>query len=176
MKGSIPEGRTGRVEILLGGILLLSTACGSLPTDPASLSSETLLASVLDGDRDGVQPLVLGTPELMKTLPRDPVEVRRWSLDGDVLTLEVRYGGGCREHRFALVSSPAWRLSMPPQVGLVLAHDADGDMCRALLSETLRYDLSSLRDAYFQDAGAEAGEGTILLDLQRHRIRYSFER
>lgn len=173
MNGPIVTGPIPRA-VFGAGLLLLAAGCGS-PTDPDPLSGEALLISVLDGDRERVQPVVHGTPELMETLPRDPVDVRRWNLDGDVLTLEVVYQGGCREHRFALVSSPFWRLSMPPQVGLVLAHDADGDLCRAQLTEILRYDLSPLAERYFAGTGAEAGvEGMIVLDLQRHRIRYVF--
>jgi hypothetical protein len=36
--------------------------------------------------------------------------------------------------------------SDPPQVSLVLSHDANGDMCRALLSERLQFDLSTILD------------------------------
>jgi hypothetical protein len=38
--------------------------------------------------------------------------------------------------------------SYPVQTGVRLAHAADGDTCKALLSRALRFDLSPLKSAY----------------------------
>jgi hypothetical protein len=64
----------------------------------------------------------------------------------DKLIIDVRYGGGCGRHTFQLAWDGAVLKSDPPQVSLVLSHDANGDMCRALLSERLQFDLSTILD------------------------------
>ncbi len=104
--------------------------------------------------------------------PMDPWTFRSHALDGDTLTLSIQYGGGCRVHRFALLVDPAFRESHPVQVSARLAHDADGDMCRALISEELRFDLSPLR-RHFQQAYGE-GPGVISIFLAGRRITYAF--
>jgi hypothetical protein len=92
-------------------------------------------------------------------------------VEGDTLSLDVQYGGGCAEHRFALLVDPAFMESQPVQVVARLAHDAGGDMCRALLTRTLRFDLTRLRQRY---VAAYGGGGTVLIGLSGQQIRYTF--
>jgi hypothetical protein len=80
----------------------------------------------------------------------DPYEFRSMSMSGDTLVVEVRYGGGCEQHDFTLLVMPIFMESYPVQMSGSLAHDAKGDMCRALVSSTLRFDLSPLRELYRQ--------------------------
>jgi hypothetical protein len=100
----------------------------------------------------------------------DPVRyaLDAWSLDsarteGDTLRLRVRHGGGCARHRYALVAWNGWLESFPVQAGLLLAHDARGDACDALLLPVLRFDLTPLREAYRRAYDGE--HGTIVLRL-----------
>lgn len=95
--------------------------------------------------------------------PRDPVTITRTTIEGDSLTVEVTYGGGCGTHAFALVSDGAWMESSPVQVRLRLAHDDDNDACDALLSRTLRFDLTALRQAY--ESAYHSSSGAIRLRL-----------
>jgi hypothetical protein len=83
---------------------------------------------------------------------------------GDSLELSVSFGGGCREHAFALLSDGAWMESYPVQLGVRLAHDAKGDVCKALLSRVLRFDLSPLRAAY--NDSYHAASGIIRLNVR----------
>ncbi len=107
--------------------------------------------------------------------PRDAVTVDSAAASGDTLHLMVRYGGGCRTHRFALLLGNAFMESHPVQVHVRLAHDADGDMCRALLSRSLSFDLTPLKAAYRASYGP--GAATIVMNLvgQGRSIRYTFE-
>jgi len=98
----------------------------------------------------------------------DPLRFRRdaWALDsaridGDTLRLRVTHGGGCARHGYALIAWNGWLESNPVQVGLLLAHDARGDACRALLSPELRFDLEPLRAAWLADYHGE--HGTLVL-------------
>jgi len=112
-------------------------------------------------------------------LPDDPATIVSAAVEGDSLALEVRYGGGCEEHGFALYASDAFMESEPVQVGVTLAHDAKGDPCRALLTRDLKFDLAPLREAYRRQYRRN---GTIVLQLRSpgggtegaHSVRYSF--
>ena len=78
----------------------------------------------------------------------DPVTIQSAEVDGDSLELSVSFGGGCREHDFGLVTNGVFAESYPVQTWVKLAHDANGDMCRAMLARTLRFDLSPLKTLY----------------------------
>jgi hypothetical protein len=80
--------------------------------------------------------------------PDDPVTIHSAQVRGDSLELSVSFGGGCRDHAFALLANAAWMESYPVQTGVQLAHDANDDTCKALLSRVLRFDLSPLKAAY----------------------------
>lgn len=89
--------------------------------------------------------------------PSDPVTIQEFAIRGDSLELSVTFGGGCRDHTFILLSDAAWMESYPVQVGVKLAHDANGDNCKALLSRVLRFDLSPLKAAYAVSYQATTG-------------------
>lgn len=109
---------------------------------------------------DPVQVLVGSGPA---TTRADPAEILRAELEGDTLDLQVRFGGGCAEHDFALVHSGAFMESYPVQTNLTLAHDAHGDACRALLTRAIRFDLSPVKRAYQQ---GYAEHGVIVIHLR----------
>ncbi len=75
----------------------------------------------------------------------DPYEVLEVVVIQDTLELAIRYGGGCEEHHFKLVSKGAYAESDPPQLSLYLFHDGNKDKCRSMLFKTLRYDLRKIR-------------------------------
>jgi hypothetical protein len=100
----------------------------------------------------------------------------------DMLVLQVEYGGGCREHRFALHLDGFFRESNPVQTGAVVSHDAQGDACRALVRETLTFDLTPLKQlwqrSYQQRAGTiQLGVGYRTNEGRKTvRLLYTFER
>ena len=108
----------------------------------------------------------------------DPAEVLAARIDGDRLHLQVRFGGGCRDHHFSLLHGGVFMESEPVQTRLQLAHDAHEDPCRALLSRELTFDLTPLRRSY---EAAYARTGTIVIHLLepggaavQPPLRYSF--
>ena len=117
----------------------LALACGDT-TDPdppkGSVGDATSLDVVITENSNGPQ------------WPADPVTIQSAVVKGDSLELSVSFGGGCRDHEFVLLSDAAWMESYPVQVGVRLAHDANGDNCKALLSRLLRFNLGPLRSAY----------------------------
>jgi hypothetical protein len=74
---------------------------------------------------------------------------------GDELVLSVSHG--CGEHAYGLCYSDEWQESYPVQVGITVLHDAGGDLCDALLTEELRFDLTPLREQYEQMYQSESG-------------------
>lgn len=89
------------------------------------------------------------------------------SVNGDVVSIVVQYGGGCETHQFDLFADPRIMKSMPPQQNIVLKHNANGDNCRALITDTVHFDLKPIR----------IGEkGSIVLRLYgtEERITYSY--
>lgn len=89
--------------------------------------------------------------------PSDQVTIQGFTIRGDSLELAVTFGGGCGDHTFILLSDGAWMESYPVQVAVKLAHDANGDNCKALLSRVLRFDLSPLKAAYATSYQATSG-------------------
>jgi hypothetical protein len=149
-----------RALVLLSLPLLVAAGCNFAATAPGpNLSADTVGEARIVAD--------------LGAWPADALEFLDVRIRGDTLVAEVRYGGGCREHRFALVFGDVFMESDPVQVRGMLSHDADGDLCRALLGRTLRYDLGPLRRAYLSAYGG--GGGTVVLNGNwPGSLRYEF--
>lgn len=88
-----------------------------------------------------------------------PFEVLFAEVQGDTLVTVVRYGGGCGEHRFELEADGPLMKSLPPKQPLRWVHRSPGDPCRALISDTVRADVSPFRGT---------PHGTTVLQLEGH--------
>ena len=88
----------------------------------------------------------------------DAYVVNSAAVDGQGLTIEVSYAGGCRRHDFTLVISKTFLESDPVQLPAVLAHEANGDACEAWITEPLDFDLALVRTRYQQFYGPGSGE------------------
>lgn len=80
--------------------------------------------------------------------PSDPVSIDEAFVQGDRLTVHVRYYGGGKEHAFRIVSSGALMKSLPPQMDLFLIHRAHGDKRGLPIAEELYFDLRPIRARY----------------------------
>jgi hypothetical protein len=88
--------------------------------------------------------IIVGT--LKKPLPKPDFEVLDFSIQKDVLTVVVRYSGGCETHDFNAYFSGGWAKSLPPQASLEIEHlNPNNDACRSLVKDTLRFNLIPLR-------------------------------
>jgi hypothetical protein len=120
----------------------------------------------------GASELVLTeNPDLWR---HDPHEVTAVRVDGDRLHVDVQYAGGCATHQFALLVSPVFMESYPVQMSGSLAHDANGDRCRALLGDRLVFDLGHIKDLYRRSYGVLSD--TVHLNIRgwSERVVYSF--
>jgi len=96
------------------------------------------------------------------------------SVDGDTLSVDVSYGGGCEEHEWVLCwPDQAFLEEVPVQASLEIWHGVDSDTrCDAYLSETLAFDLTPLKEQY-QD-GYQTETGTISISVGGESVDYTF--
>jgi hypothetical protein len=98
----------------------------------------------------------------------DPFDILSTKVSGDTLTVTVQYGGGCEPHDFQMHQNMRWMKSMPPQLNLYLEHESNNDMCRAMITQDLHFDLSTCR---------YSSAGTVILILngdKSHKIEYRY--
>jgi len=144
---------------LLVVVFVLGTGCDSEVLQDSDLDSGERVRFVLDGlDADS---------EIS-----DNFELRSAIWNGKHLDISVAYSGGCKEHAFTLYSSAVNIAIYPPQIGVVLAHDGNGDSCEAYIAETISIDVSSLVNrmngtfwVYLRAAGAGTGD-TLALEYK----------
>jgi hypothetical protein len=107
----------------------------------------------------GAGSIVLGDPDDSRW-PADPLTIEAAQIKADTLVATVVHGGGCRDHEYQVVVSTAWMESFPVQVPAKISHNANGDVCKALLRREVRVSLAPLaqayRDAYRQTHGSVA--------------------
>ena len=144
----------------------LASACDSndMPTYPGAWN--------VSGQWTG-QVVITQDPDDSKW-PDDAVTISSATIDGDTLSIDVSFGGGCRDHSFALLAETAWMESYPVQVRVRLAHDGNGDMCRALLTRVVRFDLSPLKAAYAASYQTTTGMIQLRLDDAPSMPTYGF--
>lgn len=86
------------------------------------------------------------------------------TLTEDTLNIRVSFSGGCQNHQFTLIASDTFIESVPVQLAVVIAHNANGDTCEAYPTENYRFDLTPIKrryqNAYRQDTG------TLILRLK----------
>lgn len=133
---------------------MLAAACSDGPLSPFVV-------------RDGVRTVLVDFGASVFHWPDDPVAITAFRVDGEILELTVQYGGGCREHDFALIAWNGWLETVPVAAGLLLAHDANGDLCRALITETLRFNLVPLRRNH--ELHYRSAHGTVRLRFEDPR-------
>ena len=73
---------------------------------------------------------------------KDLLNVEAARIQGDKLIVDVTYSGGCHTHGFQLNWDGVIKKSNPPQIDLTLSHNANGDTCKAIMKETMLFDLS----------------------------------
>ena len=98
-----------------------------------------------------------------------PTTITRVSLEGNILTLDVEYSGGCKDHSFEFVGSQMLMKSMPPKRSVKLVHNSNDDTCRELVSETIKFNIKSL--AVTETSGNEV---VLLLDGVKQPISYIY--
>ncbi len=99
----------------------------------------------------------------------DSIRILSATITGNTINLEVSYSGGCQAHKFQLIGSPMIAKSLPPIRSVVLVHQANNDMCKKQIIETLSFDIREF--AYTQN------DSEILLSIKGYdnKILYRFK-
>jgi hypothetical protein len=113
-------------SLLFGASFFLIFACDNPSNDDPDFKSNNRSVSASDNDN----PI------------NDPFFLRGARIEGDLLLIDVQYAGGCENHSFTLEWPEIIIAIYPPQFGVLLYHDSNDDMCEALISETLEFQLS----------------------------------
>jgi hypothetical protein len=121
-----------------------------------AVASFPLLLALLHCSPSGVEPLPKAScPEIKITdvptdsLRQDGFTLKTISIEVDKLFLEITHGGGCKQHDYELFMSPSvFAESFPVQASLYLRHNANGDLCKALLQPKLCFDLRPVAEQY----------------------------
>jgi len=96
-----------------------------------------------------------------KVASKPDFQVLEMSNKADVLTVIVRYSGGCEEHDFNAYFSGGWLKSLPPQAVLNFEHlNPKNDACRSLVKDTLLFNLQPLRYAAGKEVVVKWSENT----------------
>jgi hypothetical protein len=131
-------------------LILLTLSCGNKDKDGKKddvLTSEGILVTDFAPYKDNAN-----------------TAINTVSLEGNVLSMNVSYSGGCEEHEFTLLGSKMISKSLPPQRGITLYHQNNNDSCRELITEDLAFDISDF--AY--------GEKEIVLILKDWKESISY--
>ena len=65
-------------------------------------------------------------------------------IDDANLVFDLRYGGGCKEHKFELTWDGAYLKSIPPQINLNFKHSNEGDSCKAIKTKKIAFSLKDI--------------------------------
>lgn len=118
------------------GVLLLGfLVAGCENVENSAMTKETTIESVRIIGGDAVA-----------ALKSDPVEILSARIEQDSLVLQLRYGGGSREHDFAVYCLNALAKSLPAKATLYLTHDSKGDLAKALITEERSFDLGAMAE------------------------------
>ena len=108
----------------------------------------TAVLRIFRFEEDGPVESIIRTELPPGRLQHDPIIVREGTIQGDILTLTVSYGGGCGNHRFTLFWNPSFMESYPVQTNLFLQHDNLGDFCEAIITTAISFDIREIANEY----------------------------
>jgi len=108
---------------------------------------------------------------IVRSMPgqTDHFTVKALTIKEKILKIDVQYAhGGKDNHTFDLYTNQMMMKSMPPKMNLFLQHNANGDMGKALKTESLFFDLSPI--------AAPPGRLVLLLNNSEYTVELATER
>ena len=151
----------------------------SLMSGADTVSADSTAAASPDTSGKGIDPgksgtvVFAGTEDAAQEWGADPFQLTAATITGDTLAVSVSYGGGCRDHQFTLVASASFLESDPVQLEVALAHEGNGDPCRAWLMEDYLFSLVPIK-ARFQSQYQDSGRIILQLEDAPYQLLYEF--
>ncbi len=158
LHGNLPQG-----EYSATATLYLTLDSTQTPV-PLSLAFEVGCAPQAADCETANSVIITDTPA--DSIWLDTFDLNAACVDGDLLTLDISYSGGCQRHDFALFMTPAaFMESNPVRANLILRHDAHNDACEAYLAREIEFDLRTIAELHRQFYGPP---GEIALHIKNH--------
>jgi hypothetical protein len=110
---------------------------------------------------------------LYQSASRDPITINNIQLIVDVIRFNISYGGGCKEHKFQLIST-SFMESYPVQVNIILSHEDNEDPCDMWITETLTFNLLPLKELYKKSYYEKSGTIIMNIDEWNEPLNYEF--
>jgi hypothetical protein len=88
-------------------------------------------------------------------------------IDGDILLIDVSYSGGCKDHDFKAYFNGMYIKTSPMKAKVFIVHTNNDDNCRALIKQTLRFNLKPVRSG-------DRGMLIIMLNNTEKTLTYEY--
>lgn len=95
-----------------------------------------------------VKDVEIFTPTADPLIRIDGFSITNVSVTNSLLEIEVGYSGGCKTHEFVLCAFPTLKDGNPPVLNFTLLHNANGDACKALITETLVFNIKPVEELH----------------------------
>lgn len=118
-------------------------------------------------DSNSFDRLILTNPlPTLNTVPFDPFTFRAISIDGDFLTINTEYIGGCAQHEFVMYGKIDSLQTTLQGIEMLLSHNAKNDQCKSLMEDTQTFNLLPIRQKYKEITGKQNGQ--IILNIRSY--------
>lgn len=119
------------------------TPVAKTETKPADKKKETKVA-------DGTRKVIVDPNREAPDAKGKTYRIKSYSIEGNVLSIDVSYRGGCGQHTFELYSNGLLKKSLPPQIDVYLEHKKENETCSEEIKQVLQFDISSLRQLNYE--------------------------
>lgn len=126
--------------LIISGLLLSALACKTTKNATTNEQKDMTQTPVKDVEKCNS---VITDADRFSAGQTDPYTLKNAWMDGRYLMAEVEYGGGCGGATFDLVWNGMLMKSMPPKANVAILLK-DEDYCKALVTDTLCFDVSSV--------------------------------
>ena len=109
--------------------------------------------------------VIILNPLAVHNFPVDTAKIDTAFVSVDTLVLTISYRGGYTKHQFAVYSDSGFFESDPVQSDIWLSHQANGDIGKTVITQTLQFDMSPLKRLYQKEYYNDGIHGTIILDI-----------
>lgn len=110
--------------------------------------SAGVVADVTWLEQEGCSPIIPFKPEVTSVsdrLPSDPFKISGAKINGDCLEIILSFSGGCKAHEFIMTYQKLPNFNMYSGQ-LTLGHNSHGDMCEAMITRTVSFNLAPLKE------------------------------
>lgn len=119
------------------------TPVAKTETKPADKKKETKVP-------DGTRKVIVDPNREAPDAKGKTYRIKSYSIEGNVLSIDVSYRGGCGQHTFELYSNGLLKKSLPPQIDVYLEHKKENETCSEEIKQVLQFDISSLRQLNYE--------------------------